>query len=427
MKVKKYRSLRLQVYSFLLSNGLKVYLIPKPGFTTLSGVISINFGSIHANCSVFISEKTVPLQRGIAHFLEHRIFEGKERSMFEVFSNRGASVNAYTSHEKTLYFFNSSNHVEENVGDLLSFVQNLEVTEEDVEKEKNIIIEELRMYDDIPDFRLQKGILKNMYQVHEVRNDIGGEIEDVQAINAPLLQATHRAFYHPSNMILTVSGDFDVEKLRNFIVENQANIHYKRGKIKWVKELEPKEAHNAYVQEGFNVSSEKCCIGFKLPTLPLRSSRLNKLKILLEFDFLIQLMFSGSSDFYHTLLQNKIITSDLHADYAQGSGYRHLLISADVYQMDEFIKSIHDHVQNYLPEHSKFEILKKQAIGKVVRDGENPARIAHNYGANMIEGYDIFEELSLIKKIKISDLDERLAELRQAKTSVYAIKKEGEV
>lgn len=424
MRKKNYRDMRLSLYQMQLANGLRVFLIPKPGFTTFCGVLAVDFGAAQSQQYVYSEGKKRQLKRGIAHFLEHRLFENTTGPVFDIFSNRGASVNAYTSFYKTLYYFTSSNQVLENVASLLDFVQQFSVDEVSVEKEKKIIIEELKMYDDIADFRLHKGILRNLYHQHEIKHDIGGEVEDVKGIDAALLAATHQAFYHPTKMYLTVVGDFHVENMRDFIVHHQAHKEFKKGKIKVAKQIEPLEVACAFDQEYFSVSADKACYGMKLPPLRKNMARIEKAKYVLAYDLLLQLMFSSSNSFYSELLEQKVITADLQSYYDQGIDYRHVLISADVYDIAVFTEKIKNHLQQFVVNEKEFETLKRQAIGKNVREGENPARLALDFGDNIVEGFDILEELKLLKKLQPCDLDKVLCEIRQAQVSVYAIKKE---
>ena len=155
-------------------------------------------------------------------FLEHKMFEKEDGDVFQKFSEKGASANAFTSFTRTAYLFSSTDHVLENTKTLLDFVQQPYFTEQTVEKEKGIIGQEITMYDDQPDWRLYFGTIENMYKEHPVKIDIAGTIESINHITAEHLYECYNTFYHPSNMVLFVVGAVNPEEMMEFIKEDQA-------------------------------------------------------------------------------------------------------------------------------------------------------------------------------------------------------------
>lgn len=159
---------------------------------------------------------------GIAHFLEHKMFEEEDGDIFLRFSSLGASANAYTTFERTTYLFSCTENVEENLTTLLDFVQRPYFTDQNVEKEKGIIAQEIRMYDDDPEWRAYFGLLQGLYHRHPVRTEIAGTVESIQTITKELLYTCYETFYHPSNMALFVVGPVDPGRILSLVAENQA-------------------------------------------------------------------------------------------------------------------------------------------------------------------------------------------------------------
>src|SRR5690606_28110712 len=171
-------------------------------------------------------EDYIRVPDGIAHFLEHKMFEKEQGDVFQQFSKQGASANAFTSFTRTAYLFSSTNEVEKNLITLLNMVQEPYFTEKSVEKEKGIIGQEIRMYDDNPDWRLFFGTIENMFHHHPVKIDIAGTVESISHITADLLYECYNTFYHPSNMLLFLVGPVDPDKMINLIHENQSSKKY---------------------------------------------------------------------------------------------------------------------------------------------------------------------------------------------------------
>ena len=165
---------------------------------------------------------------GIAHFLEHKLFEKEDGDVFQQFSRQGASANAFTSFTRTAYLFSSTSDVEKNLETLVDFVQDPYFSEKTVEKEKGIIGQEITMYDDNPDWRLYFGLIQNLYQNHPVKIDIAGTIESISHITKDLLYECYNTFYHPSNMLLFIVGPVDPNKFMDQVRENQAKKDIQR-------------------------------------------------------------------------------------------------------------------------------------------------------------------------------------------------------
>lgn len=221
MNKTEYEQINETLYHEVLPNGLTVYLLPKNDYHKTYGLFSTNYGSIDNEFIPYGEKEKVKVPDGIAHFLEHKLFEKEDGDVFQLFGKQGASANAFTSFTKTSYLFSTTDQVEKNLTTLIDFVQAPYFTEETVNKEKGIIGQEIQMYEDDPNWRMFFGILNNLYPTHPLHIDIAGTVESIDKITAQDLYTCYRTFYQPSNMVLFVVGKMEPEKLMKLIRENQ--------------------------------------------------------------------------------------------------------------------------------------------------------------------------------------------------------------
>ena len=222
MHKRVYKQFNETLYSETLTNGLRVNILPKKGFHKTYSTFLTNFGSIDRTFIPLGQSDYVTQPAGIAHFLEHKMFDKKGYDAFDLFGKYGADSNAFTSFTKTSYLFSATQNIHENLDILLNFVQEPYFTKESVAKEKGIIGQEIQMYDDDPDWKLYMGILGNLYPHHPVHLDIAGTVASIAEITVDDLYTAYQTFYHPANMDLFVVGNIDPEETLTWIKENQA-------------------------------------------------------------------------------------------------------------------------------------------------------------------------------------------------------------
>ena len=221
-----YQTLKETLFHEKLENGLEVYLLPKIGFEKTYGLFSTRFGSIDTTFVPLGQKEMIKVEDGIAHFLEHKMFDMENGDAADEFAKLGASSNAFTSSSRTAYLFSTTTNENDCVELLLDFVQSLNITDESVEKEKGIICQEIKMYDDDPDWRVYFGAIANLYHKHPVKIDIAGTCETVNNTYKDMLELCYQTFYHPHNMMLFVVGNINPEKLIDVIKENQNKKHF---------------------------------------------------------------------------------------------------------------------------------------------------------------------------------------------------------
>src|SRR5699024_802372 len=204
------------VYSEKLANGLTVFLHPKKAMSKSYAIFSTDYGSIDQNFVPLGETEEVSVPMGVAHFLEHKLFEKEDHDVFADFGKQGASPNAFTSFTETAYLFSCTNNVKQNVETLIDFVQDPYFSEASVEKEKGIIGQEIKMYDDDPDWQSLMGTIKSLFREHPVKYDIAGTIESIKEITKDDLYTCYHTFYHPENMTFFLTGNFDPDEMMRF-------------------------------------------------------------------------------------------------------------------------------------------------------------------------------------------------------------------
>lgn len=200
-----------ELYTGKLPNGLPIYVVKKPGFSKKYTYFATNYGSIDTAFSV--NGRAVTTPAGVAHYLEHKMFDLPDQDVMQAYSGLGASPNAFTSYDMTAYYFRCTEHFDRCLELLLRFVSTPYFTKESVDKERGIIAQEILMCEDSPDSKVYEDLFDAMYRVHPVRVPIAGSVESIQKITPELLYDCHRAFYHPGNMVLSVVGDVDPERV----------------------------------------------------------------------------------------------------------------------------------------------------------------------------------------------------------------------
>ena len=331
--------LKESYYIQQLENGLQVVVFHRPEFVTTTAVFATPYSSLDFR-QVDGSEKEYNFPSGIAHFLEHKMFEMKNGDVMERFAELGANVNAFTSMTETAYYFSSSNqNIEAPLNLLLDFVQSLEITEESVEKEKGIIVEELNMYHEIPDFRITFETLKNIYNNHPLKYDIGGTAESVRSTTKEDLEQCHALNYHPSKMILIVAGPNTPESILEIVTKNQAGKPFQTlPNIRRYPYVEPATCASDFSEHQMDVNRPKISVSFKL-NIP-EESIVKRSRMEWALRFLMKLYYSPMSPNFQTWLDEKKINDYFGYDANIGPDFGYLSFFGENDSIDEFKKFI---------------------------------------------------------------------------------------
>ncbi|QVK19036.1 insulinase family protein [Mycoplasmatota bacterium] len=405
-----YDNLKETVYYEKLDNGLEVYMLPKKGFNKFYATFTTKYGSID-NTFIPIGKKdyiTVP--DGIAHFLEHKMFESESGDAFEKFTEYAANSNAYTAFNRTAYLFSCTSYFEENLNLLLDFVQDPYFTDQNVDKEKNIIAQEISMYDDNPDWQLYFGTIENMFKENGVRVDIAGTEESIYQITKELLYECYNTFYHPANMLLFVVGDMDIDQTIELIRNNQSKKDFKPfEKVEKKFVFESNEVNQKQTLTKMDVSTPKVAVGIKNNESRFQGKELMKYEIAL--DIIFDYLFSKSSTNYQQLLDDALINNtfsyELTIEYSYGFG----IISSDTEKPDELTKRLKDiliNARHMKMSEEEFTRRKNKLLGASIKSFNSPDAIANSFTRYKFNGMNMFDAIKEYEKLTLADIEEVL-------------------
>lgn len=399
--------LQEELYYEKLDNGLDVYILPKKGFNKTYATFTTKYGSIDNHFQPPGKNEFVKVPDGIAHFLEHKLFEKEDGDVFQQFSKQGASANAFTSFTRTAYLFSSTSNVEKNLETLIDFVQEPYFTEKTVEKEKGIIGQEITMYDDNPDWRLYFGLIQNMYKNHPVSIDIAGTIESISHITKDMLYECYETFYHPSNMLLFVVGPVSPEDIMSQIKNNQQKKEYKnKPEIQRRFDEEPAAVAEKKQVLKMNVQTSKCLVGLKASD-PTQSGK-EMLKNELATNVLLDILFGKSSENYTELYGSGLIDDTFSYDYSQEHGFGFAMVGGDTNEPDVLAKKLEDMLMQAKTGTSftaeALERTKKKKIGSFLRAVNSPEYIANQFTRYAFNDMDLFDVVPVLESLTLEDI-----------------------
>ena len=324
------------LYLEKLKNGLTVMIIPKKGIQKKYIIWGTHYGSNDNKFVVPGEEEPIEVPKGVAHFLEHKMFEQENGvNSLDKLTSIGVNANAYTTNDHTAYLYECTNNFYEALDEFMDYVQHPYFTDENVEKEKGIIGQEIKMYDDYPEWRVYLNALEAMYHVNPIKLDVTGTIETISHINKEILYKCYNTFYHPSNMCLVVSGDFVpedlIEEIKKRLIEKPQN-----GEIKRIYEEEPETIVKEKIEQNMTVTRPLFNIGIKcIP--PIQSE---KVKLHIAIDMILNILVGESSDIYKELYQDGNMYNAPSFSYEFGENYAHILISENANDQERVYEKI---------------------------------------------------------------------------------------
>ena len=386
-------------------NGIKIFFMPKKGYTKSYAVFSTDYGSIDNSFVPLGESEAIEVPEGIAHFLEHKLFEEEEANIFEKFSNIGAQVNAYTNFNQTSYLFYTTDKFYEGLGLLIDFVQNPYLTDENVDKEKGIIAQEIMMYEDNPGWKVYFNLLKAMYHEHPIRIDIAGTVESINTIDKEILLKTYQTFYNPSNMVLFVIGDISFEQVVDVVNKTEKVFDQTDEDIQRVYPEEAAGVKEKKVEERMSTSMPLFYMGFKDTDIGYKGKEMIKKDVVTNI--ILDMLFGESSEYYNELYEEGLIDSSFGAFYTAEENYGHSLIvgqSRDPEQIyDRIISRIKLPADDLLKE-ADFERIKKNELGNFIIGMNSIEFIANNFTDFYFSDFMIIDYLELLKEIRFEDV-----------------------
>ncbi|KXA47443.1 MULTISPECIES: EF-P 5-aminopentanol modification-associated protein YfmH [Staphylococcus] len=408
MKKRYYELIDETVYEAQMDNGLKVFIIPKPGFQKTFVTYTTQFGSLDSKFKPLGSDEFVTVPDGVAHFLEHKLFEKEEGDLFTDFAEDNAQVNAFTSFDRTSYLFSATSNVESNILRLMNMVETPYFTEATVEKEKGIIAEEIKMYQEQPGYKLMFNTLRAMYKQHPVKVDIAGSVESIYEITKDDLYLCYETFYHPSNMVMFVVGNVDPERIHDLVRDHEAKREL-TAQPEIVRDSleEPEAVQQTKVVEEMNIQIPRLMLGFK--NVPQQASKEVFMIRDIEMTFFFEMVLGEETDFYQNLLNEGLIDDTFGYQFVLEPSYSFSLITSSTPDPDKLKSLLLDELKakvGNLEDEEAFELLKKQFIGEFISSLNSPEYIANQYTKLYFEGVSLFNMLDIVDSITLESINE---------------------
>ena len=393
------------VYQTVLANGLRVFLLPKNDFNETYGIISTNFGSVDTGIVSRETKQVTQYPAGIAHFLEHKLFEGPQgKDLLLEFTKLGAESNAFTSFTRTSYLFSATDNISENLQLLQKLVHRADFTKESILREQDIIGQEIEMYQDNPDYRLFFGALANLYPQTPLAEDIAGTKESISEITVENLKENFSNFYHPSNMTLFVIGNFDLEQIAAEIAEQQEKLVF-AGSSETIEKipvsLHPVVSTDTYRME---VASPKLAVGIR-GTDFVDESELYRYKITLKL--LFAMMFGWTSKRFQSLYESGKMDNSLTLEVEVEKDFHFVMLTMDTQEPVGLSHQFRSAIKNFdkdpdvTEEH--LDTIKSEMFGDFLHGLNSLEYIATQYEPQLM-GENLFDLPKILQDISLNDV-----------------------
>lgn len=391
-----------------LANGLRVLLVPRPAYHQTYAMFAVDYGGIDVRYQPAGASEMVVDPEGIAHFLEHKLFEKEDHDAFALFGQTGASANAFTGTTNTAYLFSTATQLTQNLTTLLDFVQEPYFSDQTVAKEKGIIGQEIQMYQDDPGWLLYYGIIGNLYPAHPVAQDVTGSLASIEKITPALLYQAYRTFYQPSNMTLTLVGNFDPAAILAHIEANQAAKQFAPATpiIRGVgfdgdlAEILP------YRAVDLPVIRPKSAVGLK-GQADLQGD-LAGTKAKLAIEVLLEMVFGDSSSLYQQWYDSGLVDDSFAADYTAARTYNYATFSGDTDDPSALSDAVAAVIARGADQpaltSARFDRIKQAALGKYFMSLNSLEQTANQLSAQSFSELNAFETIAVLKELTLADV-----------------------
>lgn len=395
-----------KIYEDTLPNGLRIKVVPKRGFARSYAFFATDYGSMDTRFRLDGKDYVSP--DGVAHYLEHKMFDMPDGNALQKMSQTGASPNAFTSYNITAYHFSCTSMFEENFRTLLQFVSQGYFTQESVEKERGIIAQEIKMYADNPASRVDENLFCAMYQNHPIRVPVAGTVESIQDITAQTLIDCHRAFYDPSNMVLCVVGDVDPRQIHDIALEILPKVPGGASERDY-GEKEPAAPNQHTITQEMEVSMPMFSVGFKGAEVPKGPQRLRQEII---GDLAGEILCGESSRLYQEMYESGLIDPGFGVSYSLVRELSMLCLGGDSENPQAVLDAVLQEAQRVVKEGVDEELflrLKRSAVGRRIRGLDSFEGLCYRLALSDFDDYDYFTFPALYESITAEDVRQLIA------------------
>lgn len=387
-------------------SGLTILMCPMQGFSAAYALFATKYGSVDTRFKTGADADFADVPEGIAHFLEHKLFENEDGDAFALYAKTGASANAYTSFDRTAYLFSCSENFTESIDVLLNFVTNPYFTAETVEKEQGIIGQEIKMYDDNPDWRVFFNLLGALYHKNPVRTDIAGTVDSIAKIDKDLLYRCYNTFYNLNNMVLTVAGNFDPETVleaADRILKKADDVTIERGLAD-----EPETVRETRVEQHLPVSQPLFQIGFKGKA----GTEAENIHGQVMDEVLLEIIAGEASSLYRRLYDDGLINQTFGSESMASRDYALTMFAGESRDPDKVFAEIKKEIaaiaKNGIADQD-FSMAKKAVYGRYIgMYGKVDALAGLMLAAYFADDISAYSLLDMVADLTKSELESRL-------------------
>lgn len=404
------------VYYTTHATGMRIAVCPMPAYRSAYAVFGTRFGSIDS-CFATGDGEWVHMPDGVAHYLEHKLFEAEERGAFERFAETGANANAFTTYDKTCYLFScAADNFEPSLEILLDFVQSPYFTPDNVEKERGIIAQELKMYEDSPYSRVYRGLMRAMYPEHPIHTDIGGTVDSIADITAEMLYQCYHAFYSPYHMVLAVAGNVDPERVLEIcdrVLQPRENPPLRRY---YPDDVGPVTTH--LVEQAFDVPTPLFELGFKE-----RYRKLTERELVLT-DIILDAVFGVMSDFYLRMVDKGLLVRGLSSDYAYLDGVQAVVLGGQSPDPEGLRDEIFAEITRVKAEGISpelFECARRRYYSVIIESMGIPDEIGDFLANDLLFDNDSFEDMQATATVTVEEGNARFHEQFDVENSTLSV------
>lgn len=399
-------------------SGCTICLYPMKDYSTAYALFGTKYGSVDTTFKTGEDKDFVTVPAGIAHYLEHKLFENDECDAFELYAKTGANANAFTSFDKTAYLFSCTQKFEENLAILLNFVQEPYFTDETVAKEQGIIGQEIRMYDDDPTWRVLFNGLESIYHNNPVKIDIAGTVESIALINKDLLYRCYNTFYNLNNMVLSIAGNFDVDKTLE-ICDKLLKTSPDHG-LETLTPDEPYEVVKKECVQKLSVSQPMFNLCFKYPQMTAKEAMRN---YILD-NIMLELCLGKTSSFYTDMYEQGLINETFNVGIFNGRGFFVGIVEGESKEprilRDKVIAEL-ERLKKNPPSREEFGNIKKKTYGELLAGFSSVQNVASSVLSAEMDGLSVFDSVDVAAAVTFEDITARLASLDTENCSLSII------
>lgn len=408
MKKTTYQPLQETLYETELASGLRLVILPKTGFVRKAATLLIPFGSVDSTILIKDLPEPVIIPEGTAHFLEHMLFENGD-NISRQFALLGASVNAYTTYNRTAVYFTTTNGIDEPLKLLFDMLVDTEFKQDSINKEKQIILKEITMYKDDVEQMMYYDLMNQMYAKNTIRNDIAGSEDSLEKIDQMVLMTAFDLFFQPGDMLLVLTGEIDIEKIVRMLGEHpfiqKAKPYTEKTSLKF---LDPIEVNKVFSHKHLDLKSSLVMFGIKLDRTRLHDPEASAIQEI-KYQLFLDNYLGKASPIQENMLQKKLINTTFDFSVSCEDSFAHVVLFTETTRPDQtiaFLKKLLDNSSSYQLDIDNFLKQKRKMIGDFVHIFDSVSRANALLSDYFLRGINVFQLIDKIALLCPEDLEQ---------------------